>query len=679
MEKRCQSTGCINIEKKRCTLILEPISKRLSVDKNLSVYEAILALNFPIGAFCGGKGTCGKCIIQILDSNPKISEPTEKEIKTLGNEKIIEGYRLACQTRILGDVRTYLTDSLILKSPIILVEADLESLGIKDISKIQPVIASQTYELQDADLTNPRDDLSRLRDAIIEKRDNFEIFKSRTLAYLNDSLYKVIKRLPQIIRKQNGKITAFFRKHSLEESWVLYDIDAGNVTDKMFGLAVDIGTTTIVGYLLYLTTGEIAAISAMLNPQVSIGEDIISRITYIVKNNALDKAKELLVNAVNNLLEECCNKANISISEVRDISIVGNTAMHHMFFGLPSEFLAVSPYTPVFKAPINLSADNLGIKCNPNVNIYSPPVVAGYVGTDTIGCIISSKINSFKKYSLLIDIGTNGELVLGNNEGLVAGSCAAGSALEGAHISHGMRACEGAIESVKIEKETLEPSIRVIGNRNPLGLCGSGLIDIVAEMLKSKIITRAGKFNSKSLEVINHRRVVKKEDGYHYIIFNKEWDNGISQISTKNNIDEITISQKDINQLQLAKGAFLSAANLLLKMENKRQNDLEQILLAGGFGTYINKENAAFIGLFPEVNQESIFQIGNSAGVGAQLFIRDIEQRTLANKIAHKIRYREIASSPLFQKEYTLSLYFPHYDLDKFPNIRKEYNELPLK
>jgi len=671
---------CTHLEKNRHTFILEPLSKRINVDNGSSVYEAILALNFPVGALCAGKGICGKCAIHILDSNPKISEPSEKEIKILGNEKLIEGYRLACQTKILGDLRAYLTDSLIPKGPRIVVDSDLEFLGINDNSKIQPIIISQLYEVKIADLTNPRSDLSRLEDVIIEKSDNFKIFKNRTLFYLNDSLYNVTKKLPQIIRKKNGKITVFFRKLSMEEPWVLYDIDAGNVTDKIFGLAVDIGTTTIVGYLIYLKTGEIAAISAMLNPQVTIGEDIISRITYIVKNNAIDKAKELIINAVNHILEDCCNKANISISEVRDISIVGNTAMHHIFFGVPSESLAVSPYTPVFKAPINLSAGTLGIKCNPNVNVYSPPVVAGYVGTDTIGCTISSKINTYRKYSLLIDIGTNGEFVLGNKEGLVAGSCAAGSALEGAHISHGIRASEGAIESVIIDRETLEPSIGVIGSQNPLGLCGSGLIDIVAELLKSKIITRAGKFNIKSVKVINHRRVVKKEDGYHYIIYNKEWDNEPFQTSTNyKNIKEITISQRDINQLQLAKGAFLSAANLLLKMENKTQDDLGQVLLAGGFGTYINKENAAFIGLFPEVDQDSIFQIGNSAGVGAQLFIKDFEMRNLANKIAHKIRYREIASSTLFQMEYTFSLYFPHYNLDKFPMIKQEYNEIPLK
>ncbi|MFX0030081.1 MAG: ASKHA domain-containing protein [Candidatus Hermodarchaeota archaeon] len=672
--------GGTEIEKKRFSLILEPTSKRLSVDKGLSIYEAILALDFPLGAFCGGEGTCGKCLIQILDSNPNISEPTEKEKKNLGEQKISEGYRLACQTRILGDLRVYLTDTLIPKGPRILVDSDLETLGINKSVKNQPIIASQYVEVKNADLADPKNDLSRLEDAIKAASDKFRIISNPMFHSLDDTLYDIIRKLPHIVRNQNGKITAFFRKLSLEEPWTIYDIDVGDVTDKLFGLAVDIGTTTIVGYLIYLKTGEIAAISALLNPQIMIGEDVISRITYIVKNEAIERAKELIVNAINQILEDCCDKANISVSEIRDISIVGNTAMHHMVFGIPSEFLAVSPYSPAFKTPINLRAGTIGLMCNPNVNVYSPPVVAGYVGTDTIGGIISSKINTFNKYSLLIDIGTNGELVMGNKEGLVTGSCAAGSALEGAHISCGMRASEGAIESVIIDRETLEPSIEVIGNQAPLGLCGSGLIDTVAEMLKSKIITRAGIFNSKLKEVINHRRIVKKEDGYHYILYSEKWDKKFFQTSGDyNEIREITISQKDINQLQLAKGAFLTAANLLLKMENKTENDIEQVLLAGGFGTYINKKSAAFIGLFPEVDQDNIFQIGNSAGLGAQIFIKNLEQRRLANQIAHKIRYREIASSPMFQSEFTFSLYFPHYDLDKFPKTKQEYNQIPLK
>ncbi|MFX1298450.1 MAG: ASKHA domain-containing protein [Promethearchaeota archaeon] len=668
------------MENKRITLILEPISKRINILEGSTVYESLLALNLPIGALCAGKGTCGKCVIRILDPNSKISEPSEQEKKILNSQKILEGYRLACQTKIFGDLRVFLTDSLISRGIRILVEAGLESVGIKNNNKINPGIASLFCKITSADLSNPKNDLSRLFEGIIEKNSNYKINENHTSFHVNDNLYNAIKKLPSLVRKEDGVVTTFFRKFTSEDPWSLHDIDAGDRTNNIFGLAIDIGTTTLVGYLICLKTGEIAAVSAMLNPQVAIGEDLISRISYIVKNDAIHIAKELVINAINYILEDCCDKAHISISCVMDISIVGNTGMHHIFFGITPEFLAISPYIPVFKAPINVSAGILGIKCNPNVNVYSPPVIAGYVGTDTIGCIISSKINTYDKYSLLIDIGTNGELVLGNKEGLVTCSCAAGSALEGAHISYGMRASEGAIESVKIDRDTLEPSIGIIGSKSPLGLCGSGLIDAIAEMLKSNIITRAGKFNTKLEKVIKHRRVVKREDGYHFIIYKAKWDN----IQHQNNINDphikdITISQRDIHQLQLAKGAFLSAANLLLEMENKKKESLKQVLLAGAFGTYINKENATFIGLFPEVEQDNIFQIGNAAGIGAQLFIKDIEQRDLANKIAYKINYREIASVPSFQREFTFSLYFPHYDLDRFPLIKREYDEIPLK
>lgn len=666
------------MDKCRFTLILEPISKRINVLESSTVYESLIALNIPIGALCAGKGTCGKCLIRILSLHPKISEPTEKEKRILDEKKIEEGYRLACQTKILGDLRVFLMDSLMPKGYQIVVDADLTHLKIKNFSKIQPIIISKLSKIRSADLDNPKNDLTSLIESIIEKNNDFRFQENNMKFHVNDVLHEVCFNLPKIMRQDDGLISTYFRNISLDDSWSLFDIDSGDKTEKIFGLAVDMGTTTIVGYLICLKSGEIASIAASLNPQVAIGEDIISRISYIVKNNAVEKAQDLIINAINQILEECCYKAKIPISWVRDISIVGNTGMHHILFGMNPEFLSISPYVPVFKVPINISAKTLKIKCNPYVNVYSPPVVAGYVGTDTIGCIISSKMYNFTKYTLLIDIGTNGELILGNKEGLITASCAAGSALEGAHISHGMRASEGAIESVAIDRNTLEPSIGVIGKGCPLGLCGSGLIDIIAEMLKSKIITRAGIFNIRSENIINHRRITKKEDGYHYIIFNAEWDNDYLNLDKKDKkIAIISISQKDINQIQLAKAAFLSSANLLLQMEEKTSETLEQILLAGGFGTYINKENAAFIGLFPEVEKKNIFQIGNAAGMGAQLFVKDFEQRKIANNIAHEIKYKEIASLPTFQKEYTLSLYFPHYNLERFPMLKEEFGGIP--
>jgi len=637
-----------------------------------------LALNIPIGALCAGKGTCGKCLIRIADPNPKISEPSKKERKILDEKKILDGYRLACQVKILGDLRVFLTDSLMPKGYRILVDTDLSNLGIIDSKKLQPIIKSKLCKIISSDINNPKNDLAVVLESVIEKDKRFIFQERNSKIQINDILYNFCLDLSRTMREEEGKVSIHFKKDLINNTWILVDIDPGDKTQKTFGLAIDIGTTTIVGYLIYLKTGEIAAISAMLNPQVVIGEDIISRISYIINNDALPRAKELVISAVNQILEDCSKKAGIPISCIKDISIVGNTGMHHIFFGMNPEFLSVSPYVPVFKVPINVSSSLIGLKCMPNTNVYSPPVIAGYVGTDTIGCIISSKIYNYDKYSLLIDIGTNGELVLGNKDGMVTGSCAAGSALEGAHILHGMRASEGAIEKVIIDRESSEPRIEIIGKVPPLGICGSGLIDLVAEMLRSKIITRAGIFNFKSEKVINNRRIIKRTDGYHYIVYKSEWDNDKLNLDKKDKtIEEITICQKDINQIQLAKAAFLSAANLLLKLDNKSNESLEQVILAGGFGTYINKENAAFIGLFPEVERENIFQIGNAAGRGAQLFIKDYEQRKIANYIAHEIKYQEISNNPLFQKEYTFSLYFPHYNLEKFPLLKEDYSDIP--
>ncbi|MBN1802131.1 MAG: DUF4445 domain-containing protein [Candidatus Lokiarchaeota archaeon] len=667
------------MEHKRSTLILEPVSKRLHVENGSTVYEGLLALNYPIGALCAGKGTCGKCLIRIMDPKPKISEPNEKELKVLGKEKIADGYRLACQAQVLGDLRVYLTEALIPKGSQILIDSDLNALGIEIVHKMQPLVSAREYVIKTTDLKTQRNDLTGLNDAILSDQSNHKLYDDNSSLQVNDCLYNISKKLPFLMREKEGAITAFFRRNTGKNEWNLFDVEAGHDFNDIYGMAFDIGTTTVVGYLINLDSGELTAISSMLNPQVVIGEDLISRITYIVKHKSIESAKSLLISAINELMEDCAKKAKISLAQIKDIAIVGNTGIHHMFFGIPTEYLSISPYVPVFKAPINVSAGLMGINCSPNINIYSPPVIAGYVGTDTIGCIVSSKIYEYDKYSLLIDIGTNGELVLGNKNGLVTGSCAAGSALEGAHISCGMRGCEGAIESVNIDRNSLEPSIGVIGNVNPLGLCGSGLIDIVAEMLKSKIITRAGKFNLKSDQVANHRRIVKREDGPHYIVYKSEWDIGALDLDPKeSDVKEITISQKDLGQLQLAKGAFLSSANLLLGSENKSKLDLEQVLLAGGFGNYIKKENAAFIGLFPEIAPEQIYQVGNSAGMGAQLFIKDYEERNLADRIAHEVKYHEIASSPLFQKEYAFSLYFPHYNLDNFENLKDQYRDVPI-
>ncbi len=654
------------MEKLKHTLIVEPISKRIEVNDNTTVYDALIALSHPIGALCGGKGTCGKCKILSIDNGENLSPINTVEKKLLTKEDRDKGMRLACQCKIQGDSRIVLLEGLISKGNKILVDSDLEALKGNNVVNLHPYIHNLHLTVPLPNLENPMNDITRLEDALISAFPKLKFsFKS-----INNELYTLSKSIPFKLRSQKGKVTVYY--------WIngdivnILDIEAGH-KHELYGLAIDLGTTTIVGYLINLISGDIISISSMLNPQVSIGEDLVTRITYIKHNNAGLKAQGLIISAFNQILTDTCNKANIKPSQVRELSVVGNTGMHHMLYGLETEQLAKTPFVPVFKAPIYVKATSLGIQASPQAQIYSPPVIAGFVGTDTIGCIVSSRIDTYDKFSLLIDIGTNGELVIGNKNGLMSGSCAAGSALEGAHIGFGMRAAEGAIEALKIDPETFNPSIRTIGNTKPIGYCGSGLIDLIAEMIKSKIIKRNGNFNT---EYLPKSMLDSSSGSLKYIIYDSEKHGAEYEDSRKKY--QITVSQQDIRQLQLAKGAFLSGA-YLMQNQFSVSTKLDQVLLAGAFGNYIDKENARIIGLFPEISSENIYQIGNAAGLGAQMCLKDTKMRTLANNIAHKVKYFEIASAKDFQKEYAFSMYFPHYKIDRFPSLEDIYHEVPLR
>jgi uncharacterized 2Fe-2S/4Fe-4S cluster protein (DUF4445 family) len=660
----------------RCVLIIEPVSKRLNVARGRSVYDALVAMNFPVGAFCGGGGTCGKCMIRVVETEVDLSPPTEREIKKIGAHAIKDGFRLACQATLRGNSRIYLTDTLLPKGNRILVDSDISHLGIKISGKMDPLVFSKPVVVPGASIETPTADLSRILDTLEQATD------CGLRASVDDAGYDLAKDIPEFLRQSRGSMTAYFHRSMNGKPPCLFDLAPGDKGSAVYGLAVDIGTTTIVGYLVNLASGEQVAISAMLNPQVAIGEDVVSRISYVSRNGAASKAQSLVIGGLNDIIADTCKKGSISPADVRDIVIVGNTAMHHLFLGLNARYLAVSPFTPVFKAPANVRARLLGLACNPNANVYTPPVIAGYVGTDTVGCIVASRIDLYDKYTLLIDIGTNGELVLGNKDGLITGSCAAGSALEGAQISFGMRAAEGSIEGVRIDPLTLEPSLQVIGNTAPIGICGSGLIDITAEMLRARVLTRSGKFNTKSEEIMKNPRIVKEGDEYLYVLFDPARDARRIQ-GFDGKLDDaakvITVSQEDIRQVQLAKGAFLVGALLLLDKDGRKASDIEQVVLAGAFGSYINKENAMFIGLFPEVPADHVYQIGNAAGLGAQVCLKDTSMRQLANDVAFKARYHEISTAPTFQVDYAYSLYFPHFKLSHYPRISKQYEGISLR
>jgi len=442
--------------------------------------------------------------------------------------------------------------------------------------------------------------------------------------------------------------------------------EPGITLEENFGIAFDIGTTTIVGYLMNLNNGKIYAVDSKLNSQTAYGEDLITRLTFIKDNEEnLQKLNSAVINDLNEIILNVCNKAKIHPSQIYEASVVGNSVMHHIFLGLNPVNIGLSPFIPIIQKNLNIKAKSLNLNILKTGNVYTSPLIAGFVGADTIGVILSSRIFNEKEITLAIDIGTNGEIIIGNRKILAVGSCAAGSALEGAHIGDGMRAASGAIDKIKINPKNFNVSFTTIKNKKPIGICGSGLVDVIAEMLKSKIITRSGNFNR---EIMDHERFIKKDKNIEFIIVKNE----------ETSLDkDITISQNDVRQIQMAKAAFYAGARIILN--NLGSNlKIKQVFLAGAFGNYINANNAKFIGMIPDINDDKIFQIGNAAGIGAQHCLLNKNLRNKAQTLLKKIQYIEIAVDKSFQKEYAEAMYFPHLNLDYFPSL-KEYKVIPKR
>ena len=369
-----------------------------------------------------------------------------------------------------------------------------------------------------------------------------------------------------------------------------------------------------------------------------------------------------VINDLNGILQKICDRVNITPSRIYESTVVGNSVMHHIFLGIDPINIGISPFIPVIQRGLNIKAKTLNVNISNNGNIYILPIISGFVGADTIGVILSSKIHEEKELTLAIDIGTNGEIIIGNRKFLAVGSCAAGSALEGAHISHGMRAASGAIDSLTISPDTLDISFSTIQHKKPIGICGSGLVDAVAEMLKSNVLTRSGNFNK---SMVNHERFNKKDKSVEFVIVEKD-ETALGR--------NITISQSDIRQIQMAKAAFYSGMRIILKQISKKL-EIQQIFLAGAFGNYINASNAKFIGMIPDINDNNIYQIGNAAGIGAQHCLKNKDLRNEAENLLKKIQYIEIATSKEFQKEFAEAMYFPHLNLDLFPTLN-EFKEI---
>jgi uncharacterized 2Fe-2S/4Fe-4S cluster protein (DUF4445 family) len=604
------------------TVVFEPEGKRIKTSIGITVFQVAKKAGVSIRSECGGVGSCGKCRV-IIRNSEAVSEVTEAERKHLSSSEIDSCYRLACQTKILRNV------TVTIPPESRLISRKIQVLGLESKVKLNPSVNKFHLLLPKPTLSDIKPDLERLIGCLPQQNPDLEID------------YEILKELPDILRNANWHITV-----TVWNGHRIVAVEPGDTSNHLFGFAVDIGTSKIVGHLVDLTSGKTVATGSIENPQIIHGEDVITRITFATTNNTnLKTLQKLAVDGINKVLHKTCEKARVNPRKVYEVVVVGNTAMHHFFLGIQPKYVALSPYIPALKKPISIVAKELNIKVNQGGIVTVLPIIAGFVGADAVVDVVATGIHESEEVSLLVDIGTNTEVFLGNKDDLLCCSCASGPAFEGAHIKHGMKAVTGAIERVHVGPD-LEVKYETIGNVKPSGLCGSAVIDVVAEMLKNRVIDQHGRFSSS----LKAKRIRVNDSEREFVVV---WG---SETATRK---EITVTQSDVREIQLAKAAIHTGCSILMKRKNIEEKDIDRVFIAGAFGNYINPENAKVIGLIPDIPTEKIKFVGNTAIMGAKMALVSKEIREKAELISKKIRYLELANDPDFKKEFLKALSFP--------------------
>jgi uncharacterized 2Fe-2S/4Fe-4S cluster protein (DUF4445 family) len=637
---------------KQYTVVFQPSGVRGKINEGVTILDAARQIGAGLESVCGGKGSCGKCRVKIEEGYfPKYSlNSIIASIKTEGqaNEKFLskkqirQGHRLACQTHVHGDIVVFIPEESRQGQQVVRKEATRRKITLR------PAVKKYYVELSPATLKDPLGDFERVKEELGEKHG----LKDLTIDY------PVLLTLQAAVRRGDWRVTV-----SVWQGREIIGVEAGKV-GRGYGLAVDIGTTTVAGYLADLTSGEVVATDAMMNPQVAYGEDVMSRIGYAVKNkDGLKQLHRSIIKGLNEIAARVTAKAGIRRTDIIDMAVVGNTCMHHLFLNIDPHNLGRAPFVPVVHHSVDIKARDLGLKLAPGAYVHVLPNEAGFVGADNVGVLIAEEPYNQDEMLLIIDIGTNGELLLGNRKELLSTSCATGPAFEGAEIRHGMRAAAGAIEKLKIDPATKEVRFKVIGSKSwnaevenigARGICGSGIFDAAAQMFLAGIIDKSGRFKTG----IKSSRMRRAEGGPEFVI---AW-------ARETAIDhDIVVCQKDIRAIQLAKGAMYAGARLLMNRLGIKK--IDKVVLAGAFGSYINKESAAVIGLFPDCDLKDVYAVGNAAGDGARMALLNIDKRKEADTMARQVAYVELTVEPEFNQAFTQSLTFPHA-VDRFPHLK---------
>ena len=649
---------------KKHTVILQPSGRRGQVDEGMSIRAAARELGVEIESICAENATCGKCMVLVEEGRfEKYNIDSKREnLSPVGNEertylerrpKLLKDkgweigqVRLSCQCKVLGDV---------------LINVPEESRGNKQIVRksareraieIKPSIRKYYVSMTPPNLERPIADWERLAKGLETSMGLVRRGEENLPRWFELTIdYQCLRTLSSTLRQSKWNVTV-----SIWEDKEVIEVQPGYVEDS-YGAAVDIGSTTVALYLCNLRTGEILAAESEMNPQIVYGEDVMSRIQYSIEHkDGLEKLHKAIIATLNKLLKQAAKSAKIKTEEILEMVLVGNSTMHHLLLNLHPKDLGLAPFVPTIHKSMDIKARELGLQINSSGNIHVLPTIASFVGADTSAMILAEEPHKQDENWLLIDVGTNAELILGNRKRLVCTSTPTGPALEGAHVEYGMRAAPGAIERVHIDEKTLEPKYKVIGvdgwntdhadfKGHVKGICGSAIIDSVAELFRVGIVDSRGKFK----KGLNTKRVREGESGWEYIVAWAE-ETSIGR--------DIPMTQQDVRQIQLAKAALFTAARTLLKRSGLQSPD--KIILAGGFGSYIDKEKAMLIGLIPDCALENVYAVGNAAGDGARIALLNIEKRNEIDSVTRKVERFELPTDPEFQNQFMLATSFPH-------------------
>lgn len=643
---------------RRARVTFLPDGLRAEVPLGVTLLEAAHQAGVYVNSVCGGRQTCGKCRLIVVEGRVQT-----EEVGLLTDKERRRGYVLACASRVLGDLTVMVPEESRLGEAQILVGRAERHLTEEQAARarrllfpLEPLVVKRYLELEPPTVENNVADHERLYHGIRRALGSAGTDPAGGSPLPMQTGYRILKSLPEVLRRADFKVTATIGRRAGVLEVML--VEPGDTSRRNFGVAVDVGTTTVVVHLVDLTTGETLAAEATYNSQMRYGEDYIQRIIYAEEHDAFDEMQRLVVEDINGLIEEAARSAGVRVQDIFAVMCSGNTAMLHFLFGLDPTRIRREPYIPTATFIPPLRAREVGIRINERGLLFSTPSVAAYIGGDITAGVLATRLYERDELSLFIDIGTNGEVVLGNREWLVAASCSAGPAFEGSGVQHGMRAASGAIQQLEVTPD-LEVRYHTIGGEPPRGICGSGLLDTIAELFLAGVIDRRGKIDPRA----DGRRVREVIGAREFVLVPG------SETATG---EDITISEHDIANLLRSKAAVYAAISVLLESLDLRPEDVSRVYLAGGFGNYLDPRKAVLIGMLPDVTRDRVVFVGNTSLAGAKTALLSRTAYARVEEIANRLTYFDLMGNLKFMDEFSQANFLPHTNIEEFPSVLAE-------